>query len=213
MEKVIKVLGRGKAKFEADKTDIRVTFSDREDEYNQCVSRLIKDTYVVKKVLTNLGFDKNELKTKKFNVRPVYESEKQENGRYRSILIGYAYNQEIKFSFPVSNERLTEVCNALENLQMDVETDISYSIYDVDKAKDAAICDAIKDANKKAELIARNAELEIDSILNIEYGPKVDDYDYDCFSTGMRSCDLGVLDINPEEITTKDYVTITYKLK
>lgn len=212
MEKVIKVFGRGKAKFEADKTDIIITFSAREDEYKQCVSKLIKDTSTVKKVLTNLGFEKDELKTKKFNIRPVYISQKQSDGTYESILRGYEYNQEIRFSFPVSNDTLTKLCEALNELKMKVDINISYGIYDVENAKNVAVCNAIEDANKKAELIASNVKLEIDSILNIEYGAKVDDYDYDCFSTGMRNCDLGELDINPEEITVKDYVTITYKL-
>ncbi len=216
MEKVIKVLGKGEAKFKAEKTEINLTFTASDDEYKKCVAKSARDTAIVKEMLTSLGFDKTMLKTTEFYIRPHYVSERTQGNGYLSVLRGYEYEQTLRFSFPSSNETLSLVCDAVSKLKLNPRIKISYGLYDKETPKQAALAEAIKDANKKANFIASNLNLEIDSILDINYGTVYNEYVPNYYS----ECDYGdgsarsrEFDIEPEEILTRDSVTITYKLK
>lgn len=219
MERTLKVTGKGNVKIKPDLTIIQLSFTGVGKEYAETLEKSVGDVAEIKDMLIQLGFNKNELKTTYFNVNSEYESYKDEKGNYCSKFVGYRYNQTLKFSFDIDNKILGKVLFALSRVKTHPKFDIIYSVKNVEEAKNLLLKDAVKDANNKADIIAKASNVELGSILNIDYS-----FINIEFSSRMINSDCAMLynkcssvgsydiDIEPDDIEASDSITLIYAI-
>ena len=219
MERTIRVTGTGSVSLKPDITIITLQMTDVCDKYEDCLESSVFALNEVKWALEKVGINKKDVKTTYFNVDAYYESH-YENGIHESIFKGYRYHQTVKFEFDIDNTLLGKVLYEIGQLSISPELSINYGIKDVEDAKNKLLSNAVKDAQKKAEIIANAANVELDQILDINYS-WLDiefmsrSYDMDVSYCCKSKPETGAynIDIDPEDIEKRDNITVVYRIK
>lgn len=218
MERTIRVTGKGFVSLKPDLTNISLGFSKVLPTYEEALKAAAEDVNIVKNELAKIGFDKQDLKTTSFDVNLHHESTKDKDGNYKSVFKGYRYSQRLRFSFDANNETLGKVLYTISKLPMSPDFDMYYSVKDTESAKQVLLSNAIKDARKKAEVIAIAANIGLGEVLDINYSWASIEFvgrHYDMCVTNNYACDVAGsldVDIEPDDITKSDSVTVTYKI-
>ncbi len=216
--RIIRVTGRGQIKARPDMTRITITMERMRKDYGEVLHRSGQDTEYLKDILSVYGFARSDLKTLSFNVDTKYESYKEE-GAYRQRLVGYTYRHILKIEFDSDNERLEKVLYALANCPMKPEFRISYTVKDPEAARNELLGNAVTDAGKKAAVLAAAAGVALEEIqsidyswgeLNLEVHPMGHIFMEDARLMAAPDDSSYHLDIEPDDITVSDTVTVIW---
>ena len=169
MERTIKVTGKGNIKVKPDLTVINLDFSGVEKEYALTLEKAANDINEVRNTLIKLGFKNEDIRTKRFDIDVAYESYKDDKGNYKSKFIGYKYCQTLAFSFDANNQTLGKVLYALAHMFVKPRVEITFTIKDVENAKNLLLKDAVNDAKSKAIILADASGIKLGNVLNIDY--------------------------------------------
>ena len=154
--RTICVTGKGLLKLSPDTTRIGINLQGLEQDYNEALRRSSEETGFLQQLLTAFGFQPKDLKTLDFSVDTEYESE-QENGVYRQRFAGYRFRHAMKLDFPSDDELLGRLLYALANCDLHPELSLSYTVSDPEKAKNALLSLAVRDAREKALVLSTAA--------------------------------------------------------
>lgn len=221
--KTIRVTGTGNVTIKPDIAIINLHFDNILPTYELALKSSADDVSVVKDAIAEAGVDRDSLKTTSFDIDTHYHSVKDERGNYKSVFDGYKYSQSLRFQFNVDNKLLGSILFQLSKLNINVEFNLRYGIKDTESAKNLLISNAIKDAMKKASIIAKAANVELDEIIDINYSWVDFEFhtrSYDIEDGEFCKCcakpETGAhydIDIEPEDINRSDNVTIVYSIK
>ncbi len=213
MSRTIRVTGRGRISVKPDITVISLGFSNTFTSYEATLEASAKEVSMVKDMLTDLGFDREGLKTTSFRIEPEYESYKDSKGNYRSEFKGYSYSQRLRFTFPTSNETLGRVLYTVAHSGIDPRVNISFTNSDPEGAKLKLIAEAVKDSRRKAEIIADAAGVVLGEIENIDYSWSTMVFESrpidECY---LEAAAMYSVDIEPEDIEKEDDITIVWSI-
>ena len=222
-ERTIRVTGTGKVSIKPDIAIINLRFDNLLPTYELALKSSADDVAVVKDALEKAGIERESLKTTNFDIDTHYHSIKDEHGNYKSVFDGYKYNQSLRFQFDVDNKLLGSILYQLSKLNINVEFNLKYGVKDSEKAKNMLLCDAIQDAMKKASIIAKAANVELNEIVDINYSWVDFEFhtrSYDIEDGELCKCCAAPapgsrydIDIEPEDIDRSDNVTIVYSIK
>ena len=219
--RTIRVTGKGEIKIKPDLTRITVTLEGIHQNYDKTLQKSTEDTDCLKEILTGFGFERSDLKTLHFNVETEYESVK-EHGAYKQRFVGYKYSHIMKVEFPSDNNRLGRILFALSNSSVKPEFRISYTVSDPESAKNALLAKAVADAKEKAAVLSQAAGVTLKDIQSVDYSWGSIEFEtapIDGFSgfggagamlMGKASFDL---DIEPDDISTSDTVTVIWEIE
>jgi len=166
----------------------------------------------LKSMLTEAGFPEGDLKTVDFRVDTKYENDREMRERR---FTGFAYTHALKIKFAADNRLLGKFISAVSSSGTNPEFSFSYTVGDVEAAKERLLKEAVNDCIKKALAIASAAKVELVCISGIEYEPSER-----CFETmpvrsmrafGAASCDAA-FDVTPEDIELSDTVTVCWQI-
>ncbi len=220
--RTINVKGDGKLSIHPDTTRITIEMEGQYPDYNETLRHSSEETEQMKNMLMGLGFNRTDLKTLNFTVDTVYESYKYKD-TYKRRFAGYKFSHSLKVEFDSDNERLGKVLYAIANSPSKPEFQISYTIKNPDAAKDALLEKAVKDAVKKAKIMARAAGVSLGDVQSIDY--RWHDFNFevrpmrhmciDYKSAGpaadeTRSYDM---DVDPDDIEITDTVTVVWEIR
>ena len=219
--RTIRITGKGEIKVKPDVTRITVTLEGQNKNYEKTLQKSSEDTDSLKKILNGFGFERSDLKTLQFNVDTEYETVK-ERGAYNQRFVGYKYRHVMKVEFPSDNDRLGKILFALANSSVQPEFRISYTVSDPEAAKNTLLANAIADAKEKAAVLSQAAGVALKDIQSIDYSwGKID------FEVGpidrLAAVGGGILplakenasfdlDIEPDDISTSDTVTVIWEI-
>ena len=220
--RTIRVTGKGEIKIKPDLTRITVTLEGIYQNYDKTLQKSTEDTDCLKEILTGFGFERSDLKTLQFNVDTEYETVK-EHGAYKQRFVGYKYCHIMKVEFPSDNDRLGKILYALANSSLQPEFRISYTVSDPEAAKNALLADAVADAKEKAAVLSQAAGVALKDIQSIDYSWEKIDFEVGpidrlaAIGGGLLSPAAGKasfdLDIEPDDISTSDTVTIIWEIE
>ena len=220
--KLIRVTGTGTLKLRPDTTRISLTVRGTHKEYAETLSRSSEDTAALRETLQKLGFTGDMLKTVSFNVDPRYEGYNDKNGNYRERFKGYEFTHSLVIEFPSDNDLLGRTLYALAHSPVTPDFRISYTVKDKEAAKNELIEKAVDDAVRKAGVLASAAKVTLGEIQAINYS--IGEPDFVVHPVAMRAklsmandcaaeeCAYG-MDINPDDITVNDTVTIVWRIE
>ena len=156
-----------------------------------------------------------------FNVETEYESVK-EHGAYKQRFIGYKYRHIMKVEFPSDNDRLGKILFALSNSSIDPEFRISYTVSDPEAAKNTLLAKAMADAKEKAAVLSQAAGVTLKEIQSIDYSWGTIDFEVSPLNR-LSACSVPFspaagkacfdLDIEPDDISTSDSVTVIWEIE
>ncbi len=220
--RTIRITGKGEIKVKPDMTRITVTLEGQNKSYEKTLQKSSEDTDSLKKILSGFGFERSDLKTLQFNVDTEYETVK-ERGAYNQRFVGYKYRHVMKVEFPSDNDRLGKILFALANSSVQPEFRISYTVSDPEAAKNALLADAVADAKEKAAVLSQAAGVVLKDIQNIDYSWEKIDFEVGPIKR-FSAAGCGILplaketasfdlDIEPDDISTSDTVTVIWEIE
>lgn len=220
--RTIRVTGTGTVKLKPDTMRLHMDLSGKEKDYAKTIKRSSDDTDVLRTLFAELGFAKEDLKTTAFSADPVYEGYEDKQGRWRQRFVGYEFHHRMKLDFPFDNERLGKILTKLAKAKVEPEFSIGYTVKDPEAAKNQLLAAAVKDAAEKAKVLAGAAGEELASIQTMDYSIARVEMEVMPARKLMAANDRALggmaeesmdLDIQPEDITASDTVTITWELR
>jgi len=219
--RTIRVTGKGQLKVKPDMTRITLTLEGRHHLYDEVLRRSSKDTEQLKDLLAGFGFERSELKTRRFNVETEYESYK-EKGAYKQRFTGYRYVHVVKVEFASDNDRLGRVMYALARSPLEPEFRISYTTSDPEGSKNELLGRAVSDAKAKAAVLTQAAGVALKEIQSVDYSWGEIEFETSPMARGLEFREIMLdsavgtgsydLDIEPDDIEVSDTVTVLWEI-
>ena len=210
------VTGKGMIRLKPDTMRITVTLEGKDPDYARTLERSAEDAGKIRDALLPVGFEREDLKTLNFRVETEYEGY-QEEGVYRQRIVGYLYRHELKIEFPSDNERLGRVLATLANAALTPDLRISFTVKDIEAAKNALLGAAVADARKKATTLVEAEGVRLGRIRHLRYSMHDSEFAvHPVMYAGMarKACaDSMAPEIEPEEITAEDTVTVVWEIE
>ena len=214
--RTLRVTGSGMIRLKPDTVQVTITLEGEKRDYAETLRRSAADTETLRSTVEAIGFSREDLKTRNFNVQTEYEGY-QEDGVYRQRLVGYRFRHELVIEFPWENERLGAVLNAITETALVPEIRITYTVKDREAAKNALIGMAVADAKAKAEALTQAAGVKLLGIRHIQYAIGENEFAVHPVlyaGAARKMCaDNAAPEIVPEEITAEDTVTVVWAIE
>lgn len=215
--RTICVTGKGLLKLSPDTTRIGINLQGLEQDYSEALRRSSEETGFLQQLLTAFGFQPKDLKTLDFSVDTEYESE-QENGVYRQRFAGYRFRHAMKLDFPSDDELLGRLLYALANCDLHPELSLSYTVSDPEKAKNALLSLAVRDAREKALVLSTAAGAELKELQSIDYSREEQRFETRPMNRMMLDKAVSPkaasfdLKLQPDDISLSDTVTMVWEI-
>ena len=221
MERTIRVTGKGNLSVKPDTVRLIMTMEGMQEEYDVALTESANMTENLKQIFSDLGFDRDDIKTLSFNVSTEYESYQAKDKSWKRRFEGYKYVHRMKVEFPADNKRLGKVLYKLGHSAVRPEFRIEYTVAEPEKCKNELLANAVTDSKEKAEVLTKAAGVGLGDIITIDYSWAEIDFVSrpmekmmleECC---MRSCedeDTYDIDINPADIDVTDNVTVVWQL-
>lgn len=216
--KTIRVTGKGQIKVHPDTARLTLTLEGLCRDYEKTLQDSAKMTDKLKNLFVEFDFEKSDLKTLSFNIDTEYESYK-ENDIYKQRFEGYRFRHVLKIEFDSDNKRLGKILYALAHSPVCPEFKISYTVKNLESAKNELLAKAVLDAKEKANVLAKSAGVPLKEIQSIVYSwseiqfetQPVRMMEEKCLSicSSEKSYDL---DIEPDDIDAEDTVTVVWEI-
>lgn len=169
MDKTLKITGKGKISVKPDRIRLNMTMEESYKEYEVTLSQSSEVTKILKELFISLGFKKDDLKSRSFDIDTKYESYKAKDQSWKKRLVGYTYTHHMLIEFDADNKKLGKILYALAHSVITPEISIEYTVSDPEKYKDELLKNAIEDSKHKAKVLAHAANVELGDIVSIDY--------------------------------------------
>lgn len=205
--KHLTVQGKGSVSAEPDIVLISFTVSGTAMDYEAALKNLNNRVNNLRENLSASGLDKEDLKTTDFNV-----SVETEYKNDRRIFAGYRATHRLTIELPLEKELLNSVLANIGEGYSGAQISLQFSVKDRESLKEQVLIQAVKNARKNAEILASAAGVKLGEIREINYHwSEVHFYHRRAEMVCESAAEYNV-DIEPEEISATDNVTIIYEI-
>ena len=217
MPGTITVKGIGRATAKPDTVVLSMSLDSRASEYDKAMEVASDNIEDITRVLMDVGFDKDAVKTTNFNVRTDYASVKDRNGNYHQEFQGYAVTHNLKVEFGFDVKRLSQALSAISGCISHPQISISFVVKDAAAVNEEMLRSATANARKKAEILCDASDIALGKLLSIEYNwgelNICSDTRYslaeDCLAAPMMAKSI---DIEPDDITVSDTAVFVWEI-
>lgn len=205
------VRGESKIFQEPDIVEISVSISTKAGEYEACLDKNFADVDRLKKSLKLAKIESLKI----FDVGQRINEEKTYSSG-RQIPDGYRANYSIKLKLEANGKTIHSCLEVLKSSDVELNYNANYGLSpELIKSTEAKlIAMAVSDAKIKAKVLAESAEVQLKSIMNINYGTVKALYGPKQHMAEMRMSKAGYSGsqsfTNPDPIVLTDHVEITY---
>lgn len=207
---VISVKGQGKAVSEPDLVTLSFNVEAKSMEYGQCVNKLNSKTEELRNNITNSGLERQNLKTKSFNIQSVQKYVEKEY-----VFDGYSASHTLSIQLPMVKELLNLVLQKIAEGHSGTEINLRFSVKDEEGFRRKVLADAVRDAKLNAETLASAAGVVLGKLQKIDSSwSEVRIYDMEteflCQNTVRETNYLA--DIEAADVKAQDSVSLVYEL-
>lgn len=218
--KTLNVTGNAKINVKSTITRLSIKLTSICELFNEVVAKSAEDTGKMKDIVESLGFKRSDLKTVSFDVEAKYNYVYDDKGNNKEEFKGYEYIHYVSIEFPIDNKILGDLLYAFSKSGIEPRFKIGYTVEEEEKEKyrDILIKESIKNAKKRAKILAKASGLELNKIYRIDYLEKsIDMYEdyYNVSSKAMAMEQEGTynFDIDVADLILSDSVNVTWKIK
>lgn len=211
------ISGKASTEVTPDITVINLNLSAEDKSYSTSVDLLQGKADEIKSFLKKKGISKDFIKSENFNITKsyVYENRKQ-------IFKGYKATLNINIEILNDNALANKVINSIGESNSDASINIYHKLSQElkDSVNDQLIEAAIKDAKKKAEIIARATDQQLGNITKINYGVEENisispraEVAFMAMDSEMKNSSDNSLSITPQPIEKSTDIIIYWLMK
>ena len=218
MTRTITIKGVGKLSLKPDQVVVSLTLNATDKNYDKTMDTAAKHLEQLRGALVGIGFTKDDLKTTNFNVNTEYESERDKNGNYKRIFIGYSVTHQLKLEFDFDSQRLSQTLGAIAGCIAEPELNVQFTVKDK-KSVDAALLEnACVNAKAKAGILAKASGVTLGDLISIDYNWgelhlfSQTQYDMEDNCMRMASAAPTGIEIEPDDIDISDSVTFVWEI-
>ncbi len=218
--KTLNVKGEASINVKPTITRVSIKLSSVCELFDEVIAKSAEDTGKIKDIVESLGFKRSDLKTSYFDVDAKYDYIYDDKGNSKEEFVGYEYKHDLSIEFPLNNKLMGDLLYSLAKSGVESKFNIGNTVTEEEKEKyrDLLIKKSIKNAKRRAKVLAKAAGVELTKIHGIDYSDVgVDIYEdyYGLRSTMALSSSENTykFDIDAEDITISDYVNVTWKIK
>ena len=214
MNRTMKVKGKGNLTVRPDMTRVSISLSNICKNYEESLSLSAENSNLLRKIVSELGFDESDLKTVSFDVDVKNESYRDRNDNWKNRFVGYKVSHSLKIDFESDNDLLGRLLGRIALSPAKPEFGISFFVSDTEAAKNQILGNAVRDAKAKAIVLAEASGVKLGEIRNIDYSWSEIRFESDrmpmaCGSTGAEM----EIDIEPDDIDVSDTVTVEWEIE
>ena len=213
----IKVLGQGEVKFAPDVTRVMVKIDALHSTYQEAFEAGARNTNHIKDILAEHGFDRDIAKTSRFDVSMHRVHKKVERGEWQWVVKGYDIKQTFTIELEMGCPKLTALLDQVGREIAGVEIELGFAVSDTDSARLKVIETAVKDAQRKAEVMVAALGKKLGDVSSVRYGNLDEDYYngrvYDqCLASPGALCEESSMDLTPVDLNGNANVEVVWDL-
>ncbi len=218
MNRTISIKGLGKIFIKPDQTEVSLFLESVDENYEKAMVKAEKGTSEIIEAITEVGFNKEDIKTTNFSVRVKYESIYVDN-IYKEKFVGYQCDQGMVLSFDLDMDKLTALLGKISTLEAKPRIDVRFTVKDKDKYIKEVLIKAVEDSKAKADVLAQASGVSLDNLISIDYGKKEFDlysptvYARDNFAIETSMKMAGAPDMSPQDITLEENILMVWEIK
>lgn len=219
MDKKLRLTGKGEASKAPDKIEISLTITGEDKDYGKAMQECDRLVLNLKNQLIKGGFQEANIKTTDFRVRTINKYvESFKSQKY--VFDRYAVNHSLTIKFPFDRKELAKCVDIITQSLTEPNFSIRFTVEDSEELKDIALKQAVEEAKRRAELLAKSAEVKLGDIVLIDhsfsqinvYAPRNYDYQYEGAVMAKQSASASMESINVENIKVTANVTIEWEI-
>ena len=219
MNRTITIKGIGKLSLKPDQTVVSLTLKTVRADYDKAMDEATKHLEQLYNAVTEIGFTKDDLKTTSFDVGTEYENERDKNGNYKQIFVGYRVTHGLKLEFDFDSQRLSKVLGAIAVCIAEPELNVQFTVKDKEAVDAALLQSACANAKAKAEILTKASGVTLGELVSIGYNwgelhlysPTHYEMDPPCMA--RASAAPTAMDIEPDDIDVSDSVTFVWEIR
>ena len=217
MEKLITVKGVGQVTMKPDLVVLSLELETTSRDYDQCMKIAGERGDLLKDAIVKAGLPGDSLKTSNFGVTTEYRSEKNRDGNYRSVFVGWKCSHDFKVEFPLDIKLLKTVLHFIAESHADCKVDVDFTLADSGVAETSMLNSAAKNARKKAETLCAAIGAKLGSLVRIDYNwGEINIYSHTKYNGGIfcsaPTGAYGEPEIDPEDIKLNDNATFVWQI-
>ena len=219
MERTITVKGLGKVSASPDLITISFDLEITEPKYEQTMETSGRLLAALRASISQTGLDGKDLKTTGFSVDTKYESYRDKNNNYQQRFIGYTCVHRLSLEFALDMKTLASVLSAIAECEAHPEFKIRFTVKDPAAVSEQLLAKAIKDAAKKAETLAKAANVKLGAVQRIDCNWEEihlyseTDMDMKCCAPMLAESSAPGIDIEPDDIDVSDSVIVVWTIE
>lgn len=196
----------------------KLTLNATDKNYDKTMDTAAKHLEQLRGALVGIGFTKDDLKTTNFNVNTEYESERDKNGNYKRIFIGYSVTHQLKLEFDFDSQRLSRTLGAIAGCIAEPELNVQFTVKDKKSVNAALLENACVNAKAKAGILAKASGVTLGDLISIDYNWgelhlfSQTQYDMEDDCMRMASAVPTSIEIEPDDIDISDSVTFVWEI-
>ena len=216
MSRKITVKGIGSFKAKPDYVVLPLTLKTVRMNYENAMNREAEKLDLLTDAFTNVGINKDDIKTTNFNVETRYESERDANNNYKRVFKGFECQHNLKVGFDFDSKFLSDVLEVVTNCAAHPEFTIHFTVKNPNDINEELLRSATKNALKKAEILCDAANCKLGELHSIDYAwDEIEVYSntrYNMPNDVVMMASKSI-DIEPEDIEVNDSVTFVWGIE
>ena len=219
MNRTITIKGIGKLSLKPDQTVVSPTLKTVRADYDKAMDEAAKHLEQLRSAIAEIGFTKDDLKTTSFDVGTEYENERDKNGNYQQIFVGYRVTHGLKLEFDFDSQRLSKVLGAIAVCIAEPELNVQFTVKDKEAVDAALLQSACANAKAKAEILTKASGVTLGELVSIDYNwselhlYSLTHYEMDPPCMARASAAPTAMDIEPDDIDVSDSVTFVWEIR
>ena len=219
MTRTITVKGVGNISAKPDYITISMRIESVDKNYDKAMLEAGKRIEMLQNATGDVGYEKDAIKTTRFNVMTRYENKKDRQGNYHQEFIGYVCNYDLKLSFDFDSKQLARVISAIAKSGGRPELGIAFTVKNPAKVSEALLKSATENAMAKAKILCQASGTQLGQLLSIDYNwgelnvmsrtrYDIDEFVQPCIAMGVDYAP----EIEPDDIDVSDTVTFVWAI-
>lgn len=217
MERLITVKGIANIKVKPDLIVITMNLVSHKYNYDETMKLAAESVDALERAIEEVGFNKKDLKTTRFNITTNYTNYYDENNKYKSKFDGYKSEQDLKLQFDLDMELLSKVLTAIAKSKVEPRFNIRFSVKDKDVINEELLIKATENARSKAEILTKASRTTLGKLVNIDYScSEINIYsktNYEIENKSYAMEESYAPSIEPDEINVSDTITFVWEIK
>lgn len=208
----ISVKGVGHVGQAPDRTVITFSMSSLHLEYETAVGDLNERVAALRDRLGGVGIDKSDVKTTSFDIDAHHEYQRKKE---ESIFVGWKARHNLRLELPIDRDQINRVFGAIASTEVESDIGVRFEVSDREGLREKVLADATRAARRNAEAIASAAGCRLGKVQRVDYDwseIRFGSLDYSLESGPELNRLMSGPDIEPEDVSAEDSVTIVWEL-